>query len=133
MDGRTFTQPYVGQALLGKLRGGVATQLSIVRAGKASTVSFTPAARPLEVIEGVDTRYGSVTVADGTRLRTLTARRAGLTGPLPPLLFTQWVSCGTLEYRKGYARQEHQESGADKQASPRSAGGVEADEEGQKR
>ncbi len=101
VDGRTFAQPYVGQALLGKVRGGVATQLSIVRAGKSSTISFTPVARPLESIEGVQTRYGSVTVADGTRLRTLTSRRAGLTGPLPALLFTQWVSCGTLEYRKG--------------------------------
>lgn len=101
INAKTFDKPFKGEALLGRLDGGVPVELAIARAGTRSTVRFTPPARSLEQMPGVETQYGSVTVADGTRLRTLISRRTGLKGSLPPLLFTQWVSCGTLEYRPG--------------------------------
>lgn len=101
VNGKTFAKPYIGQALLGALRGGTPVELAVTRASTRAIVRFTPSARPLEQIPGVETQYGSVRVSDGTRLRTLIARRTGLEGSLPPLLFTQWVSCGTLEYRAG--------------------------------
>jgi hypothetical protein len=101
VDGAEFGAPYVGQALLGKLRGGESATLGVVRGGGARSVRFVPAARPLESIEGVESRYGSVVVGDDVRLRTLIARSQGAQGPLPAMLFTQWVSCGSIEYRLG--------------------------------
>jgi hypothetical protein len=101
INGKTFAKPYVGQEMLGALRGGVPVELAVTRAGARSSLRFTPSPRPLEQISGVETQYGSLKVRDGARLRTLVARRSGLKGSLPPLLFTQWVSCGTLEYRRG--------------------------------
>lgn len=55
--------------------------------------------RPLEQIPGVVTVYGSVETGDGVRLRTLIAIPESASAPLKPLLFTQWVSCGSVEYR----------------------------------
>lgn len=57
--------------------------------------------KPFENITGVDTHYGSVEVEPGVRLRTLISRRKGIDKPLHPLLFTQWVSCGSIELKKG--------------------------------
>jgi len=101
VNGANFSKPYVGQGLLARARAGSLTALSISRGGTNRTVRFTPLARPLERIEGVDTRYGSVTLAGGQRLRTLVAHKTGLHGPRAAILFTQWVSCGSLEYRPG--------------------------------
>ena len=57
--------------------------------------------KPLENITGVDTFYGSVEVEPGVRLRTLISRPKGTDKPLHPLLFTQWVSCGSIEQKEG--------------------------------
>ena len=62
--------------------------------------------RPLEQIPGVVTAYGSAQTSDGVRLRTLIAVPEGTTAPLNPLLFTQWVSCGSIEYRTGSGARE---------------------------
>lgn len=56
--------------------------------------------RPLESIEGFATHYGSVEAAPGVRLRTLITIPDGAETPLKPLLFTQWVSCGSVEMRR---------------------------------
>jgi dienelactone hydrolase len=53
--------------------------------------------RPLEEIPGLDSRYGELRVADGTRLRTVLTRPAGTTGRLPAILFVQWLSCDSIE------------------------------------
>jgi len=57
--------------------------------------------KPFENITGVDTYYGSVQVEDKVRLRTLISRAKNITKPLHPILFTQWVSCGSLEQKEG--------------------------------
>ena len=62
--------------------------------------------RPLEQIPGVVTVYGSVETGDGVRLRTLIAIPESASAPLKPLLFTQWVSCGSVEYRAGSGGRE---------------------------
>ena len=62
--------------------------------------------RPLEQIPGVVTVYGSVETGDGVRLRTLIAIPESASPPLKPLLFTQWVSCGSVEYRSGSGGRE---------------------------
>ena len=58
-------------------------------------------AHPAELIPGVTSHYQVVEVADGSRLQTIVTRPDDATGPLHPLLFTQWVSCGSLDYREG--------------------------------
>ncbi len=57
--------------------------------------------KPLENITGVDTFYGSVEVEPNVRLRTLISRPKSVDKPIHPLLFTQWVSCGTIELKPG--------------------------------
>ena len=60
--------------------------------------------RPLESIPGAASHYGMVETSDGARLRTIITTPDGADGPLHPILFTQWVSCGSVEYRDGGSR-----------------------------
>lgn len=57
--------------------------------------------RPLESIPGVASHYGMVQTSDGARLRTIITVPDGAEAPLHPVLFTQWVSCGSVEHRDG--------------------------------
>ncbi len=53
--------------------------------------------RPLETIEGLDSLYDELPRRDGVRLRTILTRPAGHEGPLPTILFVQWLSCSSIE------------------------------------
>jgi len=53
--------------------------------------------KPLEVIPGLDSRYGVLAAPDGTRLRTILTRPSGSTGRMPAILFVQWLSCDSIE------------------------------------
>jgi pimeloyl-ACP methyl ester carboxylesterase len=55
--------------------------------------------RPLESLPGVETEYSDLRVADGVRLRTIVTRPHGAQGPLPAVLFVQWLSCDSIEIR----------------------------------
>lgn len=57
--------------------------------------------KPLEQVDGINTIYGSVEVEPGVRLRTLISVPKNTDKALPPLLFTQWVSCGSVELDAG--------------------------------
>ncbi len=54
-----------------------------------------------ESIPGVDSHYRVIEVADGTQLTAIITNPQGESAALHPLLFTQWVSCGSIEYRPG--------------------------------
>jgi pimeloyl-ACP methyl ester carboxylesterase len=58
-------------------------------------------AQATESMPGVDSHYGEVKLHDGSRLQTIITLPEGDASPRHPLLFTQWVSCGSLEYREG--------------------------------
>ncbi len=58
-------------------------------------------AQATESIPGVTSHYRVVEVADGSRLQSIITLPKGDVSPRHPLLFTQWVSCGSLEYREG--------------------------------
>ena len=62
-------------------------------------VSIT--ARAEESIPGVTSNYRVVELDDGSRLTAIVTLPEGDRSPRHPLLFTQWVSCGTIEYRDG--------------------------------
>lgn len=67
---------------------------------------FTTAMQAAESIPGVDSHYRVVELDDGTRLQSIIAVPEGDESPRHPLLFTQWVSCGSLDYREGSASSE---------------------------
>lgn len=54
-----------------------------------------------ESIPGVASHYRVVEVADGSRLTAIISMPAEASSPRHPLLFTQWVSCDSVEYRPG--------------------------------
>jgi len=62
--------------------------------------------KPLEQIDGVTSRYGSVDVGGGVKLRTIVSVPENTTERLHPILFTQWVSCSSMEYRTGTPSRE---------------------------
>ncbi len=62
-------------------------------------VAFT--AQASESMPGVSSHYGVIEVDDGSRLQSIITLPEGDSSPRHPLLFTQWVSCGSLEYREG--------------------------------
>lgn len=62
---------------------------------------FTVSAQGAESIPGVDSHHRVVELDDGARLPSIIAVPAGSASPRHPLLFTQWVSCGPIEYREG--------------------------------
>jgi pimeloyl-ACP methyl ester carboxylesterase len=97
VNGRNFTQPHEGIALLQRLRGGREAALSLTRGGQPASVRFVPVAEPLEDEEAVDTEYGVVRTRDGAVLRTILTRPSATNRRLPALLLTQWVSCNSLE------------------------------------
>jgi pimeloyl-ACP methyl ester carboxylesterase len=53
--------------------------------------------KSLVELRGVETEYGTVRTSEGTRLRTILTRPSGAKRPLPAIMLTQWVSCGSLD------------------------------------
>jgi len=97
--------------LAGLLVGpGTAAQTSDDAGGVSVIAPGDPLPRkegaPLERILGVRSVYGSVDVGDGIRLRTIISTPVGAETPRHPLLFTQWVSCGSIEYAEGGGARE---------------------------
>ncbi len=58
-------------------------------------------AQATESIPGVSSHYIEVEVSDGSRLQSIITLPEGESSPRHPVLFTQWVSCGSLEFREG--------------------------------
>lgn len=54
--------------------------------------------KPLVSLPGLETEYGTVRTSEGIRLRTILTRPAGAAKPLPAIILTQWVSCGSLDF-----------------------------------
>jgi dienelactone hydrolase len=73
--------------------------LSLTAAAESTLTGDLPRrdGRPLEVIAGLDSRYGVLMAPDGTRLRTILTRPSGSSGRLPAILFVQWLSCDGIE------------------------------------
>ena len=69
-------------------------------------IAVTVPAVAAESIPKVDSYYQVVQVADGSRLQTIITLPQNDASPRHPLLFTQWVSCGSLEYREDSNSQE---------------------------
>jgi pimeloyl-ACP methyl ester carboxylesterase len=101
VDGRPFRRPYELQAALVALDGGVRTELEVRRGATTRRIAFSPPPLAFEDLAGVDSYYGVVDTTDGSRLRAIVTRPIGSSGRLPVIFFTQWVSCGSLEFSRG--------------------------------
>lgn len=90
--------PHIGMAMF--MAAALAT-LPAVQAGEAHDDGTLARHedRPLEQIEGTTSHYGSVEVEPGVRLRTIVTVPDNREGPFVPVLFTQWVSCASIEFR----------------------------------
>jgi len=97
VQGRVVAAADDGQEQLRSLKGGRPARLVADRDGRRVELAFTPEPLPLEDLPGVDTVYGVVDTPDGSRLRSVVTRPVGVTGPLPAIFFTQWVSCDGIE------------------------------------
>lgn len=78
------------------------TRFSWPHAGLSAVLALlATGAAAEEDIPGVDSFYRDVSVSDGAVLRTIVTLPGGDSTPRHPLLFAQWVSCGSVEYRAG--------------------------------
>jgi dienelactone hydrolase len=98
IDGVSVASALDGRDRLRRTLGNASLRLGIVRQGARLEIRFSAPPRPLEDMAGMDSSYDAVDVGGGARLRTITAVPAGTRGRLPVLLFTQWVSCGSIEH-----------------------------------
>lgn len=89
----------LAQSQLNKWRAGKTLPIKLQRKENIIDISFTPPAKDLENIEGVNSYYSSVTTSQGHQLRTIVSvPDDGKTKKRPALFFVQWVSCGSIEY-----------------------------------
>lgn len=98
-----FHYAYQAQALLKKVQGGQTLQLQLSRSEDSPPheIQFTPKPRPQEHIPGVISYYRSVQLSPQIKLRAIITQAEHQQGPRPALLFTQWVSCSSIEYQPG--------------------------------
>lgn len=95
--GRVVDDPLAAADRLRRTPGNARVHISVLRQGRRIDIEFAVPPRPLEYMPGMDSIYGVAQVG-GARLRTITAVPVGARGPLPVLLLTQWVSCGSIEH-----------------------------------
>lgn len=107
VGGRRFSRAHEALAALESIDGGTLVQVGLNRAGRPLEVRFTPAPREFEAVPGIDSYYDEVRTPDGARLRTIVTRPSGSVGRLPVIFFTQWVSCGSLEFTRGGLSREY--------------------------
>ena len=100
-DLRVVGHPYAtaadGRDAIRSLSTTAPIRLRLHRDGRTRNVRYTAPAKPPENVPGVRTRYGFVEVSGGARLRTIVTRPAGASGPLPAILFVDWLACSTVE------------------------------------
>lgn len=99
INGAAVTNPLDGLDRLKRIMPA-AVRLTVARGGQSVQIAFTAPTRPLEDMPGMDSFYDVADVAPGVRLRTIVATPQGASGRLPTLLFTQWVSCGSIEHNQ---------------------------------
>jgi len=98
IDGTAVSNALDGRDRLRRTLGGAMLRLRVERGGSRLDIALAAPPRPLEEMPGMDSFYDAVDAGGGAKLRTITAIPADARGRLPVLLFTQWVSCGSIEH-----------------------------------
>src|SRR4051812_32266322 len=97
IDGTAVGDEIAFRARLRRLREGQVVRISARRGAEAIEARVTLPAMRRESIEGVELRYGEARNEKGYRVRTYTARPAGVPGKLPVVVFIPWLSCDAVE------------------------------------
>jgi predicted permease len=84
-------------ASMAKHASGDAVSIEIVRGNQPEARSITLRPQPRETLPGVTFEYGSVTVADGSRLRTIVSVPTGRDARGPAVMLLQGGGCGSVD------------------------------------
>ena len=84
-------------ATIGRHVGGEVAAIDLVRDGRAERRSIVLRPFPRETLTGHTFEYGSVTVTDGSRLRTILSMPDRRQGPLPAVMLLQGGGCGSVD------------------------------------
>lgn len=97
IDGEPLGDEIAFRARLRRLREGQTVLISARRGTEPIEARVTLPAMRRESVEGVELRYGEARSEKGYRVRTYTARPAGVAGKLPVVVFIPWLSCDAVE------------------------------------
>lgn len=103
IDGITMRDMVTYAKTVRSWRAGQTINLLISRNGTFFERQVVAVPFPKESLEGIDVSYESVLSDYGHRLRTIVTRPEGAAGPLPAVLFVQWLSCSSIELSLPYS------------------------------
>jgi dienelactone hydrolase len=97
VDDRPTLTPNDVIAAIGRHVGGDVAAIEVVRDGHAERKSIVLRSLPRETLAGATFEYGSVTLPDASRLRTIVSVPDRRQGPLAAVMFVQGGGCGSLD------------------------------------
>lgn len=84
-------------AAVGRYRAGDTATIGYLRSGILHQPSLVLRSFPRETSPGVTFEYGSVTLSDGSRLRTVVSVPDRRQGPVPAVMLIQGGGCGSID------------------------------------
>ena len=97
LDGTPVTSIAHVQSIIGRHRGGDSLTIDVVRGGQAKRLVAQLQTFAFERLPNTTFEYGHVTLADGTRLRTIVSRPTSTTSAAPALFFLQGGGCSSID------------------------------------
>jgi dienelactone hydrolase len=97
VDDQPIRTPNDVIAAISRRVGGEIAAIDLVRDGRAERRSIVLRPFLRETMPGVTFEYGSVTVPDGSRLRTIVSVPDRRQGPLPAVMLLQGGGCGSVD------------------------------------
>jgi dienelactone hydrolase len=97
VDGTVPRSPDDVVGAVSRHRAGETAVIDLVRAGVTERRTVALRSLPLETLPGVRFDYGAVTLADGSRLRTIVSVPERQEGRLPAVLLLQGGGCGSVD------------------------------------
>ena len=97
VDDRAMRTPGDIIATMGRHAGGDTVTIDFVREGRQQRRSVVLRSFPREEMPGVSFDYGSVTLDDGSRLRTIVSVPQRPEGRLPAVMLVQGGGCGSVD------------------------------------
>ena len=97
LDGTPITTTAQVQSMVGAHRGGDMLAIDVERGGARSRLLATLQPFPSERLPNTAFSYGHVTIADGTRLRTILSTPTNASARAPAVLFLQGGGCSSID------------------------------------
>ncbi len=97
VDDTPVPTPNAVIAAVAQHAGGDTATIDLLRDDRPQQLSVVLRALPHETLPGVTFEYGSVTLSDGSRLRTILSVPEQRQEPLPAVMLLQGGGCGTMD------------------------------------